>query len=353
MMDRLSLYGIAWILLSVSVALAIAVFWPAARRHKRMGLAFGIACVAAICIAPVSRPIFTTIYDRLLFKQLYPQLRFAQAIESRSGMVGVTPDGVLFGGGVYDGRFNTDLLRDTNIIVRPYAASAFHVNPSHVLMIGLGSGSWAQVIANNPQVQALTIVDINHGYLQLIATHQATASLLHNPKVTIVIDDGRRWLLRHPQAMFDLVVMNTSYHWRNHASNLLSADFLRIVRPHLAPKGVFFYNTTYSEDVVATGLSVYPYGLRIYNCIALSDSPLVFDRARWKSVLLNYVIDGKPLINPDDPEQLRKLDKIVNVSDAAPTGEWESIETNEEMRLRLKGRPNLIITDDNMGLEWR
>ena len=46
-----------------------------------------------------------------------------------------------------DGRFNTDLKHDTNGIVRPYALSLFHPAPRDVLMIGLSSGSWAQVIA--------------------------------------------------------------------------------------------------------------------------------------------------------------------------------------------------------------
>ena len=54
---------------------------------------------------------------------------------------------------MYDGRFNTDLKHDTNGIVRPYALSLFHPAPRDVLMIGLSSGSWAQVIASNPGSQ--------------------------------------------------------------------------------------------------------------------------------------------------------------------------------------------------------
>ncbi len=37
------------------------------------------------------------------------------------------------------------------------------------------------------------------------------SSLLRNPKVQIYIDDGRRWLLAHPEAGYDLVLMNTSF----------------------------------------------------------------------------------------------------------------------------------------------
>jgi spermidine synthase len=353
LMDRFSLYRIAWVLLIGSILCAAAVFRVAPRLPRRWGPALAAACIAAVLIAPASHPVFATIYDRLLFKKFYPLVHFEQVIENRSGTIGVTPDGILFGGGVYDGRFSTDLLNDTNAIVRPYALGAFHADPSRVLMIGLGSGSWAQVVVNDPQVQELTIVEINPGYLEAIAKHAATASLLHNPKVTIVIDDGRRWLLRHPRENFDAVVMNASFYWRDHLSNLLSTDFLQIVRTHLRPHGVFFYNTTGSDDVVATGLAVFPHALRVYNAIALSNSPLVFDRERWRSVLLSYTIDGKRVVDANSPAEMRRLDEIVNLADGPPVGGSKPIEGNDEMRRRLRDRHNVIITDDNMGVEWR
>src|SRR5205814_7857201 len=100
------------------------------------------------------------------------------------------------------------------------------------------------VVANNPVVRELTVIDINPGYLEAIPRHSSTASLLQNPKVTNITDDGRRWLQRHQQESFDLVVMNTTFHWRNHISNLLSTEFLQIAKAHLRPGGVLFYNTT-------------------------------------------------------------------------------------------------------------
>jgi spermidine synthase len=68
-----------------------------------------------------------------------------------------------------------------------------------------------------------------------------------------VIDDGRRWLVEYPQSRFDLVVMNTTFHWRAHAS-----DFLRLMRSHLSPGGMLYYNTTGSGEVLLTGATVSP-----------------------------------------------------------------------------------------------
>src|SRR5437764_1948859 len=197
-------------------------------------------------------------------------------------------------------------------------------------MIGRGSRSWAQVVDSHPQVEDITIVEINPGYLQLIASHPAVASLLRNEKVHITIDDGRRWLLQNGERKFDVIVMNTTYYWRSHASNLLSAEFLQIVRRHLNSGGVFFYNTTGSDDAIATGLSVFPYGLRIVNALAVSDSPLVLDRTRWKAVLLRYVVDGKPVIDATDRIELKELDEIVNIPED-PTGRVSpSVENNDQ-----------------------
>jgi spermidine synthase len=351
LMDHLSIFSISLLLLVGGVLFATAVVAASGRSTKRLKLQSVVGLAVAALIVIGSRPVLSTIYDRLLFKNQYPKLHFHELVEGRSGTIGVTPDGVVFGGGVYDGQFNVDLMHDTNIITRPYALSAIHGLPRRVLMIGLGSGSWAQIVANHPQVEELTVVEINPGYVTLISRHPAVASLLRNPKVRIMIDDGRRWLVRNPGKNFDVIVMNTTFYWRNHASNLLSVDFLRIAREHLDRGGVLFYNTTGSEDVMATGLTVYPYALRFVHCLAVSDSPIEFDRTRWKAVLLRYVIDSKHVIDSNDPQQMARLDEVVSVKED-PTGRQAySIENEHQLRQRLQGRT--IITDDNMITEWR
>jgi SAM-dependent methyltransferase len=272
-------------------------------------------------------------------------------VENRNGVIGVTQDRAVFGGGVYDGYFNIDPMHDSNIVARAYALSAFCPAPKRILVIGLASGSWAQIFANHPQVETLDAVEINPGYLQLIPQYAMVRSFLQNPKVHVYVDDGRRWLLAHPQARYDAIITNTSYNWRDHSSVLLSAEFLRQVRTHLNPGGVYYFNTTESDETIVTALHVFPYGLRVINFIAVSDSPITVDKDRWISTLRRYTIDGKIVFDPIDPIAQKTLVAYMALADTLKEPpRFMGLESSDSLRRRIGKR--LIITDDNMGLEW-
>lgn len=310
--------------------------------RRRRSMAIGITAVVALGIIVSSSRLFDGLYERLEKKRDYVAgYRYADIVETRSGVIGVTPEGVVIGGGVYDGAFNIDLIHDINGIHRAYALSLLHPAPRQVLMIGLSSGSWAQVIANNAHVEKLTIVEINRGYLRLIARHPIVSSLLSNPKVTISIDDGRRWLVAHPEARFDVIVMNMTYSWRAHATNLLSTEFLELARQHLRPAGILLYNTTGSKDVQKTGVTVFPYGLLLGGCLVVSDSVINVDTERWRQTIMKYRIDGRSVVGNGKSSG----DKIGELMTA-----YGSLEYAAKIRQETAGAR--IVTDDNMAPEW-
>jgi hypothetical protein len=149
--------------------------------------------------------------------------------------------------------------------------------------------------------------------------------------------------------------MNTSFNWRANVSNLLSVDFLQMIRRHLKPGGVEYYNTTGSGEVQLTGATVYPYALRVANFIALSDTPIVFDQARLKSTLAAYRIDGRPVFDLSRPTDRAKLDQIASLAESTspdPAHERDAVlEDRASLLKRLNGLR--LITDDNMGTEWQ
>jgi spermidine synthase len=356
LMDRLGLVEIAGTLVVWGVACAafLIVVVPLPRRTKYFGIgtAAGLAVVGPIALPPLTVDLHYHLMRAAFVLPLPPLVR---VVENRSGIITVDRSGVVFGNGMYDGRFNTDLTEDINGIIRPYALSLFHPAPHDVLMIGFSSGSWAQVIANNPSVASLTVVEINPGYLRLVKDNPAVASVLRNPKVTVITDDGRRWLRLNPSRKFDAIVSNTTFYFRANVSNLLSVEFLDLIKDHLEPNGIFFYNTTGSTRVQRTACLSFPYGARFTNHMVVSLSPIAWDFNRWRRTLENYRIDDRPVVDSSHPEGRETIEHLIAMEKDLLPGATETdakdIEPCVEILVRSAGKN--VITDDNMGSEWR
>ena len=352
LMNYLGLRRIALLLGGISVGGGVLLLLLAGRSTRRAPA--WVFAMAALCViaVPLASPSYALLYERIIFRhKAESKAPFDHVVENRNGVIAVLSNASVFGGGVYDGHFLINPERDANFIIRVLALSAVAPRPRRILMIGLASGSWAQVIVNHPEAESLDIVEINPGYLKLIPQYPVVRSLLANPKVHVWVDDGRRWLIAHPEAKYDLIIANTTYHWRDHTTTLLSTEFFRLVRSHLNTGGLYYFNTTESNQTIATALSVFPYGFRISNFLAVSDSPITFDTSMWLSVMRRYKIDGRLLFDPADPvsqQVLANYATLPETLDGPPV--FMSLETSDSMRRRL-GKLRLI-TDDNMGLEW-
>ncbi len=356
LMDHLSLVSIA-ILLTVAgltCAALLSASLPLSRHAKwrHAGWAAG-GSVLAVALLPL---LTHGLLENLLWKNIPHSNRpFAHVVENRSGIITVDDTGVVFGGGMYDGRFSVDLQNDKNGILRAFALSLFHREPRDVLMIGLSSASWAQVIANDPQVKSLTVVEINPGYMELIAKSPAVASVLTNPKVHIVTDDGRRWLRLNPERKFDAIVANTTWYFRANSANLLSSEYLALVKSHLNPKGIYFYNTTDSGRVQRTACLGFPYGARFTNHMIVSLAPLAWDFNNWRNTLEAYKIDGRPVLDMTSAAGRERLDDLMSLQSSlsvpAASGGDRPIEACSQILERTADKQP--VTDDNMGSEYR
>ena len=345
LLDRWPLWRVSIFLALLSLAMAGLLPIVGERVSRPVLLRLAGLGVAAVALAVSAPALFGGLYESLMYRSDYvPGTRFATVDENKSGVITVTADGVVYGSGAYDGKFNTLLQDDRNGIYRAYALAGLHPAPRRVLMIGLSTGSWATVIANLPGVEHLTVVEINPGYLDILSHRPDVAPLLHDPRVDIEIDDGRRWLVRNPDRRFDAIVANTTFHWRANASNLLSTEFLDLVRAHLAPGGVYLFNSTGSPRAQATAVRAFASALRIGNCVAVSDAPLRFDAERFVATLKAWRVEGHPVVDLARPEDRALVDKLVKDL----TG--RVVEDGDHLARRTRSaRP---ITDDNMGTEW-
>jgi len=250
-----------------------------------------------------------------------------------------TAGDLVFGGNVYDGIAAVNVDFNQNRLDRLYILGLVHPNPKRVLAIGLSTGAWVRALEGFTTIESIDVVEINPGYLRLIKSYPRLAPLLTDPRVHIHIDDGRRWLKRNPDAHFDLIVQNTTYHWRANVGNLVSQEYFREVRRHLNPGGVFAANTTFSFDVLATAGSVFAHAYRYKNFVYGSDRGLRPDFSRLADIRRP---DGK----------LFALQDTVHPGSVTATLSSARLEPVASFLQRRKASAGLI-TDDNLLSEYR
>ncbi|MRV76409.1 methyltransferase domain-containing protein [Duganella sp. FT92W] len=265
---------------------------------------------------------------------------FKGAVENRYGIVhwldGGADGDIVYGGNAYDGRINTDYMVDSNLISRVYLLAAVQPRPRRVLVLGMSGGSWTRVLANFPGVEHIDVLEINPGYVDVIRRYDAVRPILADPRIVLHVDDGRRWLKRHPDEQYDLLVMNTTFHFRAYVTMLLSDDFLRMARSHLRPGGVIAFNSTDAPDVYKTAAGVFRH---VYK-------------------LRNFVVAGDTLALPDEEEAVRRVGALVDTGQpdvqARVREDYRRFERYDEaVFARRAGRRLSTITDQNMLTEFR
>jgi predicted membrane-bound spermidine synthase len=344
--DWLPLRQIAAALLVMAVVIGIVVAYLSGRIARADVILWAGSLAAASC-APL---LYSHLFERLQYKEEYFQRPpFIDIVECRHGVITVDENKSIFGNGSYDGMLDTD-PRTGGGLFRPLFLSALHPAPREVLVIGVSGGAWTKVIAHNPDVEMITAVEISEGYIRLIGRHPEVSGVLTDPKIRIVIDDGRRWLRRNPGRHFDAIVMNTQVNWREFSSALLSREFLELARSRLKPGGLMMWNCTSSPRAFHTGMTVFPYTATLANFCIGSMSPIDIDPVRWRHVLTAYQIDGRPIFDLANHEGRASLEDMISIatSQGAHPG---MILTREQMK-QAYGTAE-IITDDNLGHEYK
>lgn len=235
-----------------------------------------------------------------LIKSVLVQGEIKQIIENEYGVIAAYKDNLngdfITGGNLYDGRVNLNPEINSNGINRLLILAAIAKNPKKVLMVGLSIGTWLKLLETFPHIEHIDVVELNPGYLQLIKNYPHQASALKDPRVQLHINDGRRFL-KHNSQRYDLIVMNTTYHWRAYSVNILSKEFLKIIQSHLTPTGIFAYNPTDSVHVFATALHMFKYAYLYNNFIiaAQYDWRPVLKKPQAFNALKLLKIDGQPV----------------------------------------------------------
>lgn len=260
-----------------------------------------------------------------LWRQKTPSSMFDSYVENRDGYITTIGDRV-YGHGIYDGEFNIDIADDVNGITRIYNVFRFYDSPKSVLMIGLSSGSWANAVLKNSAVKELDIVEINAGYTKLIHNKNKNVEVLQDERVDLFFTDGRKYI-NDTDKKYDMIIMNTTYHYRKNASFLLSKEFLELAKGHLKNKrGLLFYNTTSSKEVINTSTQIFKYTFLHKNFAMLSDNDLLtMEKEKQVANLRNFSNLSQNDVARLAEESVRRISyspDIEVVTDINPVNEY-------------------------------
>jgi spermidine synthase len=173
--------------------------------------------------------------------------------------------------------------------------------PSRVLVVGFGAGVTAGAISIHPTVERMVICELEPLIPKVVSTYFSDANygVASNPKVQIVYDDARHYVLT-TREKFDVITSDPIHPWVKGAATLYTKEYFEHVKEHLNPGGVVtqwvpLYEST--EDAVrseiATFLGVFPNGTvwrnddvngRGYDVVLagrLEDTPI--DVATWQA----------------------------------------------------------------------
>lgn len=308
--------------------------------------AFGISFVANIGTLMIPESLISRIASNS-YTSNYPAEKI---IENKHGIIQLyknkdpklSDDILVFGNNAYDGRLNTDIFNDTNGIARSYLLATMNSNIKNVLVVGLSSGAWTEVLRRNPNIENITVVEINPAYIDLIEQHPIQSNILKDKRIKIVIDDGRKWIKNNQDKKFDLIVVNTTFHWRAYSSNLLSKEFLGSLKNIMNNKAVAYYNSTLSSDAYKTADFVFPHTYQHKYMIAVSKSPIVIDESVVLGNMCNLRMGKGVLFDSFD-----KCRKATQIALADPLVPYKDIQFNFAFNT-----PE-IITDDNMLTEYK
>lgn len=316
---------------------------------KKYPLKYQLGSVLVLLLILVSARIFLGhFYEKLYYKQKYFfSSDFKYTVENRHGVINIeaSKEGgdTILGGGIFDGKFGTDIADDHSRIDRAYMFASFHPHPQEVLEIGLSGGAWAKIMLTNDIISKMDVVEINPGYMQLIKKYDHVKDLLTDPRVRIFVDDGRRWLQRNPEKKYDFILMNTTFYWRTQINNLVSVEFLKLAKRHLKKGGVIYYNTTSSWDIPYTAAHVFKYITQYGNFIVASDEPFLKDKKQKLKNLMSFKNEkGRPVFSSDSPAVQKFKNTFLNYD----------MNNKRDYYLSYPRDPNLI-TDNNLASEYK
>lgn len=131
--------------------------------------------------------------------------------------------------------------------------------PKHILIIGIGHAYLIDALLDLPFIEKITVVDISPEVISAVIKHTKTSTkrVFTDPRVEIVIADGRRYAQNALKEgkRFDLIQNKINEPWHAGGGNLFTEEFFTIEKDLLNPGG--YLSTRPLNGHLTDGLKVF------------------------------------------------------------------------------------------------
>jgi spermidine synthase len=273
----------AWVVLGGPDASA----WHRSRKRQR-------AVVAALIL--LSLPIAAALVWRV---HPIPDgvIAYGRRMSSWNGTVLYTAEGINSSVAISqssDGQTEVDVNGHVEATTEPYdmklqrmvghLPGVLHPHPHSVLGIGFGAGVSAGTFTRYPEIQKITICEIEPAIPPTSTRYFAKQDydVLHNARTRIVYDDARHYVLTTPEK-FDIIASDPLDVFVKGTAALYSVEYFQAVKSHLNPGGMFsLYVPLYETDEttirseLATFFEAFPNGTIWANTVDGQGYDMVF-----------------------------------------------------------------------------
>ncbi len=163
-------------------------------------------------------------------------------------------DSVLFVDSKWMCDYNTDEEIQNSALISG-AFELFSKKDIDVLNIGLGCGVGLQRILNATENTKVDVVEINP---QVVEATRKFSTILENPRVNLIIDDGLEYL-RETDKKYDIIVLEVENPTVVHSSTLFTVEAFKIIEKSLTDDGVY---SMFSYASKARFLDILAYSLK-------------------------------------------------------------------------------------------
>ena len=147
-----------------------------------------------------------------------------------------------------------------------------------VLSIGLGDGRMVETALTDFRVSELIVVELSSVLKQILMPTTIGKKIFSSDRLSFVINDGRKWLLSHPDEKFDIIMMWPLNAAHAYYGNLFSVEFFGLLKSHLNNNGIIHFKSVDCFSTALTASKQFKDILRIGSSGYLtSDSDMVFN----------------------------------------------------------------------------